>query len=258
MKRLRSFQAPLLLAALLAAGCATKEPVAAPPVEEPKGLAVRVLSTPAQATISLNDRALGTTPQAISVPAASDLLQLKAIIGANEASEKRIRFISPEQAEVLFLFGKDRSPLARSLGLSKVLVFEYGEGITFDVDQHELKPVFKGLLEKQAELLKAHFTGLDVYVCGHTDSSGNVNHNLALSLARAKTVAESLASMGVPRSRMKVQGFGSAYPVAGNDTPRGQGPEPPHGDRPAAVITRPRAGSADRNSPRRRPISVSE
>ncbi|HWQ10162.1 MAG TPA: OmpA family protein, partial [Holophaga sp.] len=188
----------------------------------PKGLAVRVLSTPAQATISLKEKPIGTTPQSISVPMASDLLQLKAVLGASEASEKRIRFVSPEQAEVMFMFGKERSALARSLGLSKVLVFDYGEGITFDVDRHELKPVFKDLLERQAELLKAHFTGLDIYVCGHTDSSGNMNHNLALSLARAQTVAERLISLGVPRARLKVQGFGSAFPIAGNDTPEGK------------------------------------
>jgi len=205
-------------------GCPPQPPVATVPVavETRSLLAVNVLSTPPDAAISLKDRPLGLTPQAISVETAADLLQLKAVLGASEASEKRIRFLTPEQAEVHFLFGKHQSPLARSLGLSRVLVFDYGEGITFDVDQHELRPAFIALLERQAEMLKAHFTDFDIYVCGHTDSSGNLNHNLALSLARAQTVADRLVTQGVPRSRLKVQGFGSAFPVAGNDTAEGK------------------------------------
>jgi outer membrane protein OmpA-like peptidoglycan-associated protein len=193
--------------ALLQVGCPPREPLVVEtlPVEQTALLAVNVLSTPSQATISLKDRPIGLTPQSISVDTASDLLQLKAVIGESEATEKRIRFLSPERAEVHFLFGKDQSPLARSLGLSRVLVFDYGEGITFAVNQHELRPEFLSLLERQAEMLKAHFTGLDIYVCGHTDSTGNLNHNLALSLARAQTVADNLVAKGVPRSRLKVQ-----------------------------------------------------
>ncbi len=205
-------------------GCPPRQPVTPLPVaaETRPLLAVNVLSTPPDAAISLKDRPLGLTPQAISLETASDLLQLKAVLGASEASEKRIRFLSPEKAEVHFLFGKHQSPLARSLGLSRVLVFDYGDGITFDVDRHELRPAFIALLERQAEMLKAHFTDFDIYVCGHTDSSGNLNHNLALSLARAQTVADRLVTQGVPRSRLKVQGFGSAFPVAGNDTAEGK------------------------------------
>lgn len=212
------------LALLLPVGCGKPKPVIAPPpVEAPKAtLSVSVLSTPPQAAVSLKDRPLGLTPQSISVESASDLLQLTASLGNDMAAEKRIRFLSPERAEVHFLFGKDRSPLAKSLGLSKVLVFDYGEGITFDVDKSELRPEFASLLERQAEMLKSHFANLDIYVCGHTDSTGSAGRNLTLSLARAQTVADHLVTLGVPRTRLKVQGFGSAFPVASNDTVDGR------------------------------------
>jgi outer membrane protein OmpA-like peptidoglycan-associated protein len=217
----------VLATALLAlAGCVPHqpEPVVQTPVPEVKKalLAVTVLSTPSQATVSLHDQPIGLTPQSISLDSASELLQLKAALAGDVATEKRIRFLSPERVEVHFLFSKDRSPLAKSLGLSKVLVFEYGDGITFDVDRHELRPGFTDLLARQAEMLQAHFSGLDIYVCGHTDSSGNTNHNLTLSLERAETVASFLASKGIPWSRMKVQGFGSAFPVASNETAEGK------------------------------------
>lgn len=226
MKRRLAVSVLVLAAAWIPPGCASRQPtpVPEPPrVEEKKAsLAVAVISTPSSATISLKDRLLGLTPQSISVDTASDLLQLRAVIGGEDATEKRIRFLSPEQAEVHFLFGKERSPLAKSLGLSRILVFDYGESITFDVDKHALRPEFTALLERQAEMLKAHFTNLDIYVCGHTDATGNANHNLTLSLARAQTVANSLAAAGVSRARLKVQGFGSAFPLAGNDTAEGR------------------------------------
>lgn len=223
MKGTSSICAMTCLSLLLGAGCGKPKPVAVPrPVEEVKALAVSVFSTPPQAAVSLKDRPLGLTPQSISVENASDLLQLTASLGEDTAAEKRIRFLSPERAEVHFLFGKDRSPLARSLGLSKVLVFDYGEGITFDVDRFELRPEFASLLERQAEMLKSHFANLDIYVCGHTDSTGSASRNLTLSLARAQTVTDHLVALGVPRARLKVQGFGSAFPVAGNDTIEGR------------------------------------
>lgn len=226
MKGLPSLPALFFAIALIPMGCAPPpvEPVPTPPrIEEKKpSLAVTVMSTPSSASISLKDRPLGLTQQSISVETASDLLQLRAVISGEDATEKRIRFLSPEQAEVHFLFGKERSPLARSLGLSKVLVFDYGEGITFDVDKYELRPEFISLLERQAEMLKAHFTDLDIYVCGHTDSTGNANRNLVLSLARAQTVANSLVARGVPKNRLNVQGFGSAFPLAGNETVEGR------------------------------------
>ncbi len=220
---LRMIPSMAIMAWIFALGCTKPEPTVVPVVEEKQpALVASVLSTPGQAMVTLKDHTIGLTPQSVPLGAATDLLQLNASIGNEIATEKRIRFISPERAEVHFVFGKDRSPFAKALGLSKVLVFEYGEGITFDVDQSDLRPGFQALLERQADMLKAHFTDLDIYVCGHTDSTGNITHNLALSLARAQTVARQLETLGIPKSRLKVQGFGSAYPVAGNDTAEGK------------------------------------
>jgi outer membrane protein OmpA-like peptidoglycan-associated protein len=112
--------------------------------------------------------------------------------------------------------------MAKALGLAKILVFEFGESITFDVDSYKLKPAFADMLDRQAEMLTVHFKDLDVYICGYTDSLGNGDYNLTLSLARAQAVADHLASKGMPRSRIKIQGFGSAFPIASNDTSEGR------------------------------------
>ena len=58
---------------------------------------------------------------------------------------------------------------------------------------------------------------------GYTDSTGNDNINLPLSQKRAESVSNYLKSCGVSSSQLvKVQGFGSANPVADNSTKAGQ------------------------------------
>lgn len=50
---------------------------------------------------------------------------------------------------------------------------------------------------------------------GHTDGVGSRAGNVALSRRRAQSVADFLISMGVPRSRIEVQGYGPDRPMAG-------------------------------------------
>ena len=136
--------------------------------------------------------------------------------------EKRIRFLALDQAEVIFVFGADHSALAKALGFANILVFDYGAGVTFEVDKADLKPGFLPLLQRQAALLQTHFSDQTVFVCGHTDAMGTAEHNLSLSLNRARAVADDLTGRGVAKERLQIQGFGSTYPVAGNDTEEGR------------------------------------
>jgi outer membrane protein OmpA-like peptidoglycan-associated protein len=50
---------------------------------------------------------------------------------------------------------------------------------------------------------------------GHTDAVGSHASNVALSRRRAQTVADFLVAMGVPRSRIDVQGYGPDRPLPG-------------------------------------------
>ena len=47
--------------------------------------------------------------------------------------------------------------------------------------------------------------------------------NLKLSLDRARVVSDFLIARGVPKERLKVQGFGKEYPNDTNETPAGRG-----------------------------------
>lgn len=90
-------------------------------------------------------------------------------------------------------------------------------GILFDVGKATLKPESQLAVAKMAGIL-AVFPGMNLSIEGHTDSTGTEEFNRKLSADRARTVYEFLIGQGIAPSRMKYQGFGSANPVAPNDT----------------------------------------
>ena len=77
------------------------------------------------------------------------------------------------------------------------------------------------LLSQVADKIKA-CPDAKIAVKGYTDNSGNDAINQPLSENRAKSVADFLVSQGVAAGNVTSQGFGSANPVAPNDTPEGK------------------------------------
>jgi OOP family OmpA-OmpF porin len=60
-------------------------------------------------------------------------------------------------------------------------------------------------------------------VVGHTDTVGNMDANLKLSLARAEAVVQTLVSKyGISAARLKGYGVSSLAPVASNDSEDGR------------------------------------
>jgi OOP family OmpA-OmpF porin len=71
-------------------------------------------------------------------------------------------------------------------------------------------------LDALAQFLKAN-TGLRVALVGHTDAVGSLDSNIALSKARAKSVAEVLIrDHGIPSKQVEAEGMGYLAPVASN------------------------------------------
>lgn len=86
-------------------------------------------------------------------------------------------------------------------------------GVNFDLDKATLRPEsYLQLHEIAAELKRK--PSLKVEIRGYTDSSGNEAHNVQLSKARAKAVADYLVSAGIDKSRITHGGYGSADPVS--------------------------------------------
>jgi outer membrane protein OmpA-like peptidoglycan-associated protein len=64
-------------------------------------------------------------------------------------------------------------------------------------------------------LLRPEVAGKRFQIEGHTNAVGSQAYNLNLSQQRAEAVADYLVSLGVPRDRFVVKGFGFAHPLPG-------------------------------------------
>ena len=101
------------------------------------------------------------------------------------------------------------------------LVLNMPGSITFDVDQYELKGNFLDVLDSVALVLYEYDQTL-IDVSGHTDSTGSVSHNMALSDRRAGSVAQYLRAKNIEELRIYKEGYGPNYPVADNGTASGR------------------------------------
>lgn len=203
--------AVLVLSVLLASGC-----------KNPAQFSVRTESDPSPAALSFKGKDLGKTPTTVLLNGPEDVALVQATFNGQSPVEQRVRFLPDGKVELSFLFGEGRSAMAKALGLNRVLVFEYASGMTFEVDKAELRSTTLMLLDRQATLLNGAFKDIPIHVCGHTDSTGSQDHNLELSVLRAKAVVDYLASRGIQKERMRPQGFASAYPLASNGSEEGR------------------------------------
>ena len=93
--------------------------------------------------------------------------------------------------------------------------------ITFESDSGNLRSSFYSVLNSVA-LVLAKYNDTTMRVTGHTDSTGSEAYNRELSQRRAQSVADYLASRGVARERMYVEGMGESQAIADNRTPEGR------------------------------------
>ena len=100
------------------------------------------------------------------------------------------------------------------------LVITIGD-VLFDTDRAELKSGGMRSVDKLVGFLKQH-PQRSARVEGFTDSTGSESHNMALSSHRADAVRLALVDMGIERARIETQGYGEAFPVAGNDSASGR------------------------------------
>ncbi|MDR2426932.1 MAG: OmpA family protein [Endomicrobium sp.] len=101
------------------------------------------------------------------------------------------------------------------------LVINLSSKVLFDVSKSELKPEAEDSLNEVSEILKVYLKN-KVLIEGHTDSSGNKEKNMQLSVERAQSVYDFFVKGGIDEERMTVLGFGPDKPVASNHTEKGK------------------------------------
>jgi outer membrane protein OmpA-like peptidoglycan-associated protein len=93
--------------------------------------------------------------------------------------------------------------------------------VLFEINSYKLNAAHFASLDSLGRFLAAHPT-LEVNISGHTDNTGRERHNIALSTRRVEVVAEYLIDKGAVFDKISFKGFGSARPIASNDTEVGR------------------------------------
>jgi outer membrane protein OmpA-like peptidoglycan-associated protein len=93
--------------------------------------------------------------------------------------------------------------------------------LSFDFASAAIKPDMHGVLDTFANSLRDD-PNARLTIIGHTDSVGSPATNDRLSMDRARSGRDYLATRGVSPTRISVQGHGEREPVADNGTEKGR------------------------------------
>lgn len=124
----------------------------------------------------------------------------KITFAAGSAGDQIVRFIDGGfKGESVFRF--------------KNLNFATGKAMISEAGQTEV--------DNLAAVLKA-YPSVKAEIAGYTDNTGNADANMTLSESRANSVKNRLVAAGISADRLTAKGYGSADPVASNDTAEGR------------------------------------
>ncbi|BDR20408.1 OmpA family protein [Vibrio sp. STUT-A16] len=137
--------------------------------------------------------------------------------GSNTSSLSEIVIPTIQIQNALKSFNACRARLPKlsfSEARNLVLSFDFGQ---------------KALSRKQQETLAAlnSYVSVDdrvtkILIDGHTDNVGSSLANLSVSRTRAEQVAEALVELGIDKSMIETRAHGSRYPIASNNSTKGQ------------------------------------
>jgi len=94
--------------------------------------------------------------------------------------------------------------------------------INFPTGSANVPDISRTLLQQAAGPMKQLPSGTVIEIAGYTDNTGDASANQQLSQQRAEAVKNTLIQFGVDPSMLVAKGYGSANPVASNDTEEGR------------------------------------
>lgn len=133
--------------------------------------------------------------------------QAAALAAASAKSQRDQALIAQQEMQL-----KDLNAKKTARGL----VITLGD-VLFSSNKAELKSGGMRNMQKLADFLNK-YPQHKVLIEGYTDSVGSDSLNQKLSERRAMSVKSALIGMGISSERITTQGYGEAFPVAGNDT----------------------------------------
>ncbi|UYO41368.1 OmpA family protein [Rhodopseudomonas palustris] len=103
----------------------------------------------------------------------------------------------------------------------RVSALASAEKINFERRSAVIDKASQPLLDKLAAAIK-QCPAVTIEVAGYTDGAGKKSANVALSKRRAEAVVASLTKAGIGSVKLVAEGYGSAKPIASNDTAEGR------------------------------------
>ncbi|MGV7105634.1 OmpA family protein [Flavobacterium sp. U410] len=92
--------------------------------------------------------------------------------------------------------------------------------IRFNLNESSLTTTAKTNLDKLVSVFK-DYDDTNIIIYGHTDSSGNDDYNMSLSVKRAESVKNYLVTKGLSGTRFQIVGMGETDPIDTNETKEG-------------------------------------
>jgi outer membrane protein OmpA-like peptidoglycan-associated protein len=138
--------------------------------------------------------------------------QLASESQARAAAEQRAKDAMTRLAEANAANVK-QEPRGTVITLSGNVLFASGKSVLLPGAQSSLNQVADALKDQADK---------KIVVQGHTDSTGSLATNMALSEARAQSVSQYLITRGLPSSQVSAQGMGPNQPVADNSSAEGR------------------------------------
>lgn len=93
--------------------------------------------------------------------------------------------------------------------------------VFFDFNKAILRSESELELERLIRFMQ-EYPNISVEISGHTDSEGDNNYNMKLSLKRAEAVNDYLVRKGISKDRLISEGYGETQPIASNETEEGR------------------------------------
>ncbi|RMF85985.1 MAG: hypothetical protein D6736_16150 [Nitrospinota bacterium] len=188
----------LVMVALVASGCATREYV------DQKVGELDTKSSDAIAQV-----------RAIAMKNQSDLQGLSSRVDSLEQSQQTL---SSQVAEMQSTVSNLESSLS-NLQVDTSVALE--ENVFFEFGRHRLTSEAKAKLDNVVSQLR-EMNFVAIHLIGHTDSVGGERFNYNLGQYRAETVAAYLAQQGIDRSKILIISLGEKLPTASNKNRSGR------------------------------------
>jgi outer membrane protein OmpA-like peptidoglycan-associated protein/Mg-chelatase subunit ChlD len=148
----------------------------------------------------------------------SQISSSKTITADIEVTDLKGKFLKVT-ADAAVQFIKREERLARKKGYR---VLEKYALILFDFNRSDIKAHNKEIVDRIVDRIKEIPTAR-VSIIGHTDSIGNQDYNVALSIKRARTAYDQILAGGIPQGEnITYAGTGPLEPLFDNELPEGR------------------------------------